>query len=249
MKGRYFPAGTMEKTSPEGLGLRYTSFAWVDVAGDAVSIHAGAEEVVLAILSGEAAFDCAGESGSAVCQDLLYLPAHATITLSGRARIARFGAPCARKTAFSHVRFDEVCAGARHRRFGKPELGTARDVFHCIDSAFDSSRFLVGYCHGAPGGWTAWPPHEHGAKREEVYVYFGMGNGFALQCVYDDLEQADAVRIVRDGDVISVPGGYHPNAGCPGHGIRYLYCMVSVTPEDRDFMDLHIQPEFGSVLE
>ena len=112
-----------------------------------------------------------------------------------------------------------------------------------------SSRFLTGICHGADGGWTAWPPHEHGREREETYVYFGMGNGFAAQFVYDDMDQPIVAALVRDGDVITIPHGYHPNVGCPCGGITYAYVMVSTTAEDRKFMDLRTQKIFGDKLE
>jgi 5-deoxy-glucuronate isomerase len=103
-------------------------------------------------------------------------------------------------------------------------------------------------CCGGFGSWTAWPPHEHGEKREEVYVYFGMDDGFALQCVYDDLENPSELFLVRDGHLVAIPGGYHPNVGCPKTGIRYIYCMVSTAAEDRNFMDLNIQRQFGDKL-
>lgn len=248
MTGRHFTAGSMQSVTPAELGLEYTSFAWLDVS-DVCTVCSGQEEVVLAVISGSVDFVFEDQHGTAVYQDILYLPIGETISLSGRARIARFGAPCIRKTRFVHIPFAQVDADGRHKRYGKAEIGTERDVWNSIDDSFDSSRFLVGFCHGAPGGWTAWPPHAHGDKREEVYVYFGMEDGFALQCVYDDLAQAQAVFIARDGDVISVPGGFHPNVGCPKSGIHYLFCMVSIKSEDRTFMDLTIQPQFGDTLE
>lgn len=248
MKGRFFKAGSLTKASPDMLGLAYTSFAWVESDG-ACTVSSGQEEVALAVLAGQVGYVLGDAHGKATLRDVLYLPPGETITLTGQARMARLGAPCARRTEFAHIPFAQVDADGRHKRYGKAEMGTRRDVWNSIDDAFDASRLLVGFCSGAPGGWTAWPPHEHGSKREEVYVYFGMKDGFGLQCVYGNLQEEQAVRIVRDGDVMSVPGGYHPNVGCPKHGIHYLFCMVSITPEDRRFMDLTIQPQFGDTLE
>jgi 5-deoxy-glucuronate isomerase len=39
---------------------------------------------------------------------------------------------------------------------------------------------MTSLCWGNPGGWTAWPPNEHAAKREEIYVYFDMGDAFEI---------------------------------------------------------------------
>ena len=47
-----------------------------------------------------------------------------------------------------------------------------------ITDKFDASRLLVGIGQGSPGGWTVWPPHEHGDEKEELYVYFDMGAAF-----------------------------------------------------------------------
>jgi 5-deoxy-glucuronate isomerase len=76
-----------------------------------------------------------------------------------------------------------------------------------------------------------------------------MGDGFAIQCVYEDMRRPDAVVLVQDGHLVTIPAGYHPNVGSPKGGIRYIYCMVSVEAGDREFMDLHIQSEYGSKLE
>ena len=49
--------------------------------------------------------------------------------------------------------------------------------------------------------------------------------------------------------IVAIPQGYHPNVGCPKSGIRYVYCMVSLEAEDRNFMDLRTQRIFGERLE
>lgn len=79
-------------------------------------------------------------------------------------------------------------------------------------------------------------------------MYFNMGESFGLQCVYNDLDQAEA-HVVREGHLIAIPEGYHPNCGCPCGGIRYVYCMVSVKEGDRDFMNLRTQKIYGDRLE
>ncbi len=68
------------------------------------------------------------------------------------------------------------------------------------------------------------------------------------ECVYEELGAPKEVAIVRNGDVISIDEGYHPNVGCPKTGIMYVYCMVSVEEGDRNFMDLEIQKIYGDKL-
>jgi 5-deoxy-glucuronate isomerase len=250
----HFSSGeTLGRLQPADLGLKYTSLQRFEIGQEngrnGVRIDSASEEICLVVVEGRLAYCCEDKAGSASLGDVLYLPINSHIELSGGpAAVVRFGAPCSRSTRFVHIPFSEVDADDRHKVYGTVESGTRRDVWNFIDEKFDSSRFLVGICYGALGSWTAWPPHEHGDKREETYVYFNMGDGFALQCVYEDMEEAK-VALVRNGDAIAIPGGYHPNVGCPKSGIRYVYCMVSIKAEDRNFMDLQTQKIYGDRLE
>lgn len=248
MKGKHFICGSFDKLGAEDMGLCFGEFERRTLRGEA-AFESVDRETALVILDGEVAYCHAGCSGIAVHRDMLYLPLQDRIDLRGNATVLRYSAPCSRQTRFEHIPFAEVDADSRHKTYGDTAQGSFRHVWNCIDDTFDSVRLLMGFCDGVPGGWTAWPPHEHGSAREEIYYYTGMGDGFALQCVYESLDEAEAVRIVREGDLISVPGGYHPNVGCPKTGIHYLFCMVSVREDDRRFMDLTIQSQFGSKLE
>ena len=248
MAGMHFlPEETKRYLAPYDMGLIYTSAQCIEVTDEA-EIQSGEEELCLVVLSGRVNYQCNGKSGSASIKDMLYVPIHTSVTLNGTGTIFRFGAPSARETSFAYISFAEADASARHKIYGKEELGTRRDVWNMIDEEFDSSRFLVGLCQGRSGGWTAWPPHRHGEAREEVYVYFGMGEGFALQCVYED-DGTPLVYKVEDGHLVAICEGFHPNVGCPGSGISYVYCMVSRKAEDREFMDLVTEKKFGERLE
>lgn len=251
MKYHFMPEETLNRLEPSEMGLCYTSVQRHLVTEER-KIHSDCEESCLVILAGSVRYGCGAQQGHAVSSDMLYLPIGETLTLmpdAGEAVVVQYGAPCSRKTAFVHIPFAEVDQDSRHKTYGKVEDGTRRDVWNFIDENFDSSRFLVGICQGAPGGWTAWPPHTHGDKREEVYMYYQMGDGFALQCVYREMGKPDEVALVQDYHLVTIPDGYHPNVGCPKTGIRYVYCMVSVKAEDRQFMDLKTQEIFGDRLE
>ena len=45
--------------------------------------------------------------------------------------------------------------------------------------------------------------------------------------------------------MVTVPGGFHPNVGCPGGHIGYLYVMAARVAGEREFMALRFQEEFG----
>lgn len=249
MPYHFRPSEALTKLEPKDLGLQYTSAQRLEIKGT-LSIESLQEELCLIVIKGSLTYSHKEKEGSATLCDILYLPIEDSLTITATdAVVMRFGAPCSRKTTFAHIVFSEADKDERHKQYGKVENGTFRDVWNLIDESFDSGRFLVGVCYGKLGGWTAWPPHEHGEKREETYCYFNMDDGFAIQCVYDDLNQKDSVALVQEGDIISIASGFHPNVGCPKTGIRYVYCMVSTTEDDRNFMDLHTQKIYGDKLE
>jgi 5-deoxy-glucuronate isomerase len=117
-----------------------------------------------------------------------------------------------------------------------------------------AGRIVAGFTRSQPGHWTSWPPHEHGAMLEEVYVYFDMpAPAFGIQLVYSDTERPEVVQIVRDGDAVLMPAGYHPNVSIPGHPINFVWMMAAQKEvEDRQFGVVNVQPGFdgsGSGLE
>jgi 5-deoxy-glucuronate isomerase len=241
----------IQRVNPPEMGLAYTSAQRIEFPNK-ITMDTNDEEVCFVCIAGSVNYECSGNSGIAVLKDMFYVPAHSEIKLSSHSKavLIRFGAPSTLESQFAHIRFEEVDKDPnKHHVYGQVETNCRRDVWNYIDEKFNSSRFLVGLCESNIGSWTAWPPHEHGDKREEVYIYFDMGNAFGVQCLYEDLDQPLEVAIVREGDLVSIPKGYHPNVGCPGGKLTYAYCMVSIVPGDRNFMDLNIQTLFGDKFE
>ena len=63
------------------------------------------------------------------------------------------------------------------------------------------------------------------------------------------MDEPMAMALVRNGDVVSIPRGYHPNAGSPAGAICFVYCMTATKPDERKFMDLKIQQIYGEKFE
>jgi 5-deoxy-glucuronate isomerase len=104
-----------------------------------------------------------------------------------------------------------------------------------------------------PGNWSSYPPHKHDVTQpcpvvnEEIYFYKIGGpdqvtpsrEGFGLHRTYTGpeheaagLEPLDEYLEVRDGDVVTVPYGYHgPCVAAPGYPMYYLNVMAG--PGDR----------------
>lgn len=247
-----FHAGELrERIIPGDSPLAFLSCQRIELDGDASCsmIKTGAEEVALVCLSGSCNYETDEAAGKACFKDMLYLPWKSEAKLAGdHAVVIRIGAPSDRDTRFVHLRFAEIDQDpGRHKRFGDRETNSLRDVYMYIDDTFHASRLLLGLGCGQPGGWTVWPPHEHGDEREELYVYFDLKGGFGIQCIYEQLDEARCF-LVQEGDMVAVPRGYHPNVGCPGGRISYLYAMAARAAGERSFLSLHFQEPFGSQL-
>jgi len=85
-----------------------------------------------------------------------------------------------------------------------------------------------------PGHWSSYPPHKHDRDAlpeesllEETYYHrIAPAQGFALQRVYTGDATLDATLVVRDGDVVLVPRGYHTVSAPPGYAVYYLNVMA-----------------------
>ena len=89
---------------------------------------------------------------------------------------------------------------------------------------------------------------------EEAYLYIDMPEpGWGLQLVYNDPRNPELIAVIREGDVVLMPQGYHPNVSAPGGTINFLWMMAAIREgEDRQFGVVNVQPEYaqgGSGLE
>lgn len=131
---------------------------------------------------------------------------------------------------------------------------TTRHLNIIIGKNVKAGRIVAGFTRSEPGHWTSWPPHEHTQLLEEAYVYFDMpAPAFGIQLVYTQPDKPEFVNLVRDGDAVLMPAGFHPNVSAPGHSINFIWLMAAHREvEDRVFGVVKVQPGFdqsGSGLE
>jgi len=64
-------------------------------------------------------------------------------------------------------------------------------------------------------------------KQEEIY-YFRVDppQGFGFQRIYTSDGSLDEAYVVRDGDTVIIPRGYHPVAAAPGYSLYYLWMIA-----------------------
>jgi 5-deoxy-glucuronate isomerase len=112
--------------------------------------------------------------------------------------------------------------------------GFSRSVEDIIDREFPAARLIVGETFNRPGQWSSYPPHKHDVHNpplevelEEVYLFkLEPPQGFGLQRLYTADGARDEALVIRDGDVVALPNGYHPVAAAPGYSLYYLWALA-----------------------
>jgi 5-deoxy-glucuronate isomerase len=221
-----------------------------------VSFANGDREIGFICLSGSATVTVDGKPFPLGQYDAIYIPRDSQIKVSTHAQVdlVELSADVEHRYPLQFVSFGEISKDPA-LKFDAGAPGQARRHLHILlGKNIDAGRLVAGFTYSEPGNWTSWPPHEHTAALEEMYIYFDMpAPAFGLQLVYDNTEYPEMVVPVREGDAVLMPSGYHPNVSIPGHKICFLWAMAAHREKvDRQFGVVHVQPGFdqaGSGLE
>ncbi len=124
-----------------------------------------------------------------------------------------------------------------------------RDIHKVIAENVEGSRILMGVTMSKPGNWTSWPPHEHAATREELYLFFDMPSpGFGTQFIYHDLKAPEFAMPVYENDAVTIVEGYHPNVAAPGYPINFCWVLCSLEDDTwRTLANVNVQPGFETM--
>lgn len=134
--------------------------------------------------------------------------------------------------------------GPGDQRIGEAGKGNwRRDIRTILGPEHAASRLLLGETINPPGNWSSYPPHKHDRQRppeevrlQEVYFYkVDPAGGFGVQIRYDDA--GAETFIVHDGDVVSIPSGYHPVVAAPGYSLYYLWVMAGDGRQMAPYLD------------
>ena len=243
--------------TPENSTMQHLCYARIllDSAVSEVQFNNGIQETAFICLAGEVEITVGGERFKLGERDSAYIPRGSSIQLRtvSTADIAEFSADVENTYPLQIVRYSDV-KNDKSLHFVAGGAATTRDLNILIGKNVEAGRLLAGLTISEPGNWTSWPPHEHAAMLEEMYVYTQMpAPAFGIQFVYTDTKEPELATIVRDGDAVLMPRGYHPNVAAPGHRIGFLWAMAAHREkEDRQFGVVNVQPEFsqsGSGLE
>jgi 5-deoxy-glucuronate isomerase len=247
LKGRTLAVGPGATASRH---LRYGRII-LDKGDAPVRFESKELETGLIGLKGSATVAAAGTTFEIGRFDSLYVPRDSSIEVSPGPEgcdLAEVAAPVERSYPLQFVPFKSVQQDPGLHL----NVGTApnqREVNVLIGKNVDAGRILAGITLSAPGNWTSWPPHEHAAMLEEAYLYIDMpAPSFGLQLVYTDSQEPELATVVREGDVVLMPQGYHPNVAAPGGSINFLWMMAANRErEDRKYGVVNVQPEFAAL--
>jgi 5-deoxy-glucuronate isomerase len=252
-KGRRTPV------APEQTAMRYLHYGRITLAPDdePVSFANDNQETGLICLKGKADVKAEGRSFRLEQYDALYVPRDSQLEVtpagSEGCDVAEVSAPVSQRYPLKFIAYKDVRQNPKlHLIAGKPPA--ERDLNVLIGANVDAGRIMAGVTFSRPGNWTSWPPHEHARMLEEAYLFIDMpAPSFGVQFVYTDPEAPELVQVVREGDCVLMPQGYHPNVAAPGGQINFLWMMAAIREgEDRLYGVVNVQPEYaagGSGLE
>jgi 5-deoxy-glucuronate isomerase len=243
--------------TPENSTNRHLSYARIVLRDDTKSagFYTASRETGLIVLSGAACIETGGRQIDLEQHDGIYIPRGSSVHIktSDQTDIAEFSAEVDGQYPLQVVRCAAVAQDPT-LKFHTGGPAQQRTVHIVLGKNVEAGRLVLGFTYSEPGNWTSWPPHEHSDMLEEMYVYFDMPEpAFGIQLVYNNTNYPELVTVVRDGDAVLMPGGYHPNVSVPGHRIAFLWAMAAHREKlDRQFGVVNVQPGFdagGSGLE
>lgn len=235
--------------TPQNSTMRHLNYARIvlNKTVPSVSFSNGDKETGLVCLSGEATVQAGEERFELEKYDSVYIPRDTAINVSSSTEsdLAEFSCEVAGKYPLKFVRYADL-AKRDGTTFTAGGPGNSRQVSMLLAKNVEAGRLLLGFTHSDPGNWTSWPPHEHAAMLEEIYVFFEMpAPAYGIQLVYNDKQYPELVTVVREGDAVLMPSGYHPNVSVPGHRISFLWALAAHREvEDRQYGVVNVQPEF-----
>ena len=203
-------------------------------AGGVEQFVAPDEETVVVLQEGRGRFSVDGRDWAvgrsnvfSECASALYLPPGQTLSVRADTRLEAIlvSTPESSGGTAALVRPEDVVVRARGRGV------YAREVHDELVTDPHARRLMVGETFNPPGHWSSFPPHKHDGRDgepvlEEVYHYrLDPPQGFGHQMLYTS-DGESVTHIVRDGDAVLLPYGYHPVSAPPGYRLYYLWAMA-----------------------
>jgi 5-deoxy-glucuronate isomerase len=213
-----------------------------------ISFSNDGQETGLICLQGTCVVSVGGDSFTMNRNDALYVPNGLLMSIHTEQTVdlLECSAPVDGVYPLQFVAAEDVEADEKlHLVVGTD--GARREISILLGSNIQAGRLIVGITRSLPGNWTSWPPHEHAAMLEEIYVFVDMPSpAFGLQLVYTDEISPAEVEVVREGDAVLLPAGYHPNVSMPGSCLNFVWIMAAHREVvDRKWGVVNYDPSFA----
>ena len=235
--------------TPSNSAMRHLTYGRIllNAGHPSESFSTGDRETGLVCLSGHATVTVDGQATDLAALDAIYIPRDSSVSVATNSSVdfAELSADVANRYPLQVVRASEVSKDPG-LQFTTGGPTSTRHLHMLFVKNVQAGRLLLGITSGENGHWTSWPPHEHAVMLEELYVYVNMpAPAYGIQLVYNNTEYPEFVTVVREGDAVLIPSGYHPNVAVPGHPICYLWAMAAHREgTDRQFGVFNVQAGF-----
>jgi 5-deoxy-glucuronate isomerase len=218
--------------------------------GEPIAFETGGLETGLICVKGNARVTAGDRAFTMQPYDALYVPRDSGVRVEPGASgcdLVEIAAPIEGRYPLQYVSYEDVQRDPG-LHFTAGGDGSRRTLNILLGKNVEAGRIMAGITFSEPGNWTSWPPHEHAQLAEEAYLYLDMPHpAFGVQLVYNSSREPELATIMRDGDVVLMPQGYHPNVAAPGHSINFIWMMAANRErEDRLFGVVHVHPDFAT---
>ncbi len=256
-RGTNSKKGRSISITPDNSSMKHLVYGRIilDQEVSSAKFSTGPLETGLICLSGECTLTADGKTNELRQFDSIYIPRDSDVEIKTATSVdlVECSAEVEKKYPLQIVRYADVEKDSS-LKFKTGGAANSRTVNITLGKNVEAGRILAGFTTSEPGHWTSWPPHEHASMLEELYVYYDMpAPSFGVQFVYTNPDEPEFIGVVRDGDAVIMPKGFHPNVSVPGHSINFVWLMAAHREvEDRQFGVVTVQPGFdqaGSGLE
>ncbi|MCQ6559166.1 5-deoxy-glucuronate isomerase [Paenibacillus mendelii] len=238
------PDGAVLTVTPVTAGWNHVGFQVVKLQeGQSLLRETGGQEVCLVLLSGRADIKTAKAMWNNIGQRMsvfekippysVYIPAGDQFEVSALTELELAVCTAPGQSGGEARLIPPAAVGVEMRGYGHIE----RQIHNILPESEQADSLLVVEVFTPEGHWSSYPPHKHDRDAlpdesllEETYYYHVQPEqGFAMQRVYTDDRTLDETLIVRDGEAVLVPKGYHPVCAPPGYEVYYLNVMAGPT--------------------
>lgn len=226
--------------TPESEGWKYLSFA-VHNPSSATEVGEAAQEVAVVPLKGTVTATVDGKDIELTrtsvfdqMPNILYAPPGASITIEGDGECAVGSAPAEGRYDVRVFTPDEMKIEIRGGGAAR------RQIVHALAPPLEAERLILYEVYVPRGAWSGWPPHCHDGYDgspylEEVYYFrTDPADGFCMHRNWRVDEPFDELHLANDGELVTVPKGYHSSVGSPGSHMFFLnYLAGELVGEER----------------